>query len=324
MRMEPRNDDVSDDGTPDDTPPGCCCEFVDRNGRLAHLADGAQCDTLLSNFLCCRLPLPVIARTCFLDLDDRLRCPKPGGAIHLGCEGVLAVVLVPTLASLAARSALHTLAVLVLTPALLCVSYTAALVARRRSRFFVSWSACSVAGAHALFTLRVGERIWFGWWLLATYLQGNALVCAIAARGASTGGGDAPARGSKAPLCADAAPVDAPADATRCKLCAVPSPPQQGSRVTLVRPCCCRCARRVAAYDHHCMWTDACIGRRAVLPGPEATQQHVLTGGVRTAGTTGTGSSAASSPAWPPRCSRRSRRGPSRAPRRSARARQRA
>ena len=151
-----------------------------------------------------------------------------GGALHLGFEGALPLVLLPSLAAYGSRSMVHVAALVIITPLALAMLHSAALSRRRRSKFFVSWSAASLFGGHALFTFRVGEHVGFGWWLLATAAQSYAFISALLTRA------PAPASTGSASTSSD----DTPRALTRCKLC----------------------GRHVAGYDHHCLWIDACVG----------------------------------------------------------------
>ena len=217
-----------DVGEDDDPPPSCCCEFVDRHGRLSHLADGASCDKLFVALCCGSGRMGPLLRSLCLDIDDRIRWPMAGGALHLGFEGALPLVLLPSLAAYGSRSMVHVAALVIITPLALAMLHSAALSRRRRSKFFVSWSAASLFGGHALFTFRVGEHVGFGWWLLATAAQSYAFICALLTR--------APAPASTGSISTSS--DDTPRALTRCKLC----------------------GRHVAGYDHHCLWIDACVG----------------------------------------------------------------
>lgn len=154
----------------------CCCQFVDRHGRTAHLLDLSFCDSYAGE---CRSSL---LRELISDLDDRLRFPQYNGAIYLGCEGSLPLVLLPLLASAASRGPFHTITLLLLLLPLFAFLHRKALRERRRSRFFVSWCAASLAYSHAAFTIRIGEHYAFGWWLATTLGHVGALLCSAAAR----------------------------------------------------------------------------------------------------------------------------------------------
>eukprot|EP00966_Prymnesium_polylepis_P309046 7141349-Prymnesium_polylepis.2 len=72
----------------DEPPLFCCCQFVDRHGRTAHLLDMSFCDPYSACACCCDNN---VLRECAADLDDRLRLPQYNGAIYLGVEGALPI-----------------------------------------------------------------------------------------------------------------------------------------------------------------------------------------------------------------------------------------
>ena len=87
-------------GDPDELPgPAfCCCEFIDRHGQRSHLSDASACDETITACFTCS---PPVMRRVLADVDDRLRLPQWNGAVHLGFEGALAVILVPVLGAVA-------------------------------------------------------------------------------------------------------------------------------------------------------------------------------------------------------------------------------
>ncbi len=227
----------------DDPPAFCCCEFIDRKGQRSHLSD---CSYLDKYFLAFCSRKPCLAEL-LADLDDRLRLPRYNGAVHVGIDGLVPAIALPFLASFGARGPFHAALIVATVPIALALVHRASLRARRRSRFFVSWTLCSVVYGHAAFTLRIGEQVSFGWWLTATACWGFAIVCAVEARAAvshpraSRRGGGVGGDGS------GDEEAGAPARAT------------EAADASSVR--CALCGERVAGYDHHCIWIDACIGR---------------------------------------------------------------
>ena len=63
----------------EDMPALCCCAFVDRHGRDAHLAD-ASC---LDDYLTGAVPGSQLCEQLCADLDDRIRLPMHSGAVYL-------------------------------------------------------------------------------------------------------------------------------------------------------------------------------------------------------------------------------------------------
>ncbi|KAL1515299.1 hypothetical protein AB1Y20_001931 [Prymnesium parvum] len=216
----------------------CCCQFVDRHGRTSHLLDMSFCDAYTHGWN------GTMLHECCSDLDDRLRLPQYNGAVYLGVEGALPLLLLPAAAAAACRGPLHTAALLLLALPLLAAFHRRALRHRRRSRFFVSWCAASLFYCEAAFTLLVGEHYAFGWWLLTSLGHVSALLCASAVRLPPGGEEAAPSRAECEGLTAGEAEREAGRGA-----------PLAAGRVT-----CPLCGHSVPGYDHHCIYLDACVG----------------------------------------------------------------
>ena len=122
----------------DEPPAFCCCEFVDRHGRGSHLSDAAFLD---EHVKCTSGSSASCVWELCLDFDDRCRLPMYNGAIYLGIEGALPIVVLPLLCSAASRSLSAAAVLLVLTPLVLAAHHRRAWRQRRRC-------ACSHA-AHA-------------------------------------------------------------------------------------------------------------------------------------------------------------------------------
>lgn len=250
----------------------CCCEFIDRHGHRSHLGDMSACDGVAMSLLTCT-PLPL--KRVLADMDDRIRVPMYNGALHVGCEGLLAIGLVPLLCSLAARGPLAAALVFaVLLPTLLIMHRTS-LRLRRRSRFFAAWAVLSFVYGNLLFTLRFGEHVPFALWVLSAAMHIGAAACAAEARDPRKRPVYTPVRersawadelaAARAPLCegaADESCSEVPAGSKRtdgeeeeadATSGAGPSGPSGGTR-------CALCGALVAGYDHHCIWLDTCIG----------------------------------------------------------------
>jgi len=149
----------------------CCCEFVDRHGRMAHLSDASCCDDAAHSLCECSSPKTWRA---LADCDDRFRLPAFNGAIYIGVEGALPLLMVPMLLVFASGSLPGCALLAAAAPALAALHRVIWCSRRRRSRrtnFFLSWSACSLVCIHMLFTCYVGEHVWFAAWLLVTGCQ---------------------------------------------------------------------------------------------------------------------------------------------------------
>jgi len=231
----------------DEPPLFCCCQFVDRHGRTAHLLDLSFCDPYSAS--CCEGA--ALQEFC-ADLDDRLRLPQYNGAIYLGLEGALPVALLPALGLFACRGPLHTAVVLLLLPPLFAHLHRRALRDRRRSRFFVSWCGASLVYCHGAFTLLVGEHYAFGWWLATSLGHLAAALCAAATR-------ELPATKRAHKVERGLAPCGI-ADREACAADGGGLAQSDASEADEGEVLCPMCGHSIAGYDHHCIWLDACIG----------------------------------------------------------------
>ena len=163
----------------EESPPAlCCCAFVDRHGRDAHLADASYLDDYLTG----AVPGSQLCAQLCADLDDRIRLPMHSGAVYLGVEGVLPLVVLPVLGAAACRSLYAAAALLILVPAALILAHNLAWRRRRRSLLFVSSLCTAVGGTYLAFTLRLAQHVWFGWWLLTTLGLAAAFLSAATLR----------------------------------------------------------------------------------------------------------------------------------------------
>ena len=252
----------------EDSPPAlCCCAFVDRHGRDAHLADASYLDGYLAG----AVPGSQLCAQLCADLDDRIRLPMHSGAVYLGVEGVLPLVVLPVLGAAACRSLYAAAALLILVPAALMLAHDLAWRRRRRSLLFVSSLCTAVGGTYLAFTLRLAQHVWFGWWLLTTLGLATAFLSAATVRHpppatelrrgepwdglgeertplhvreggeGGEGGGEGGEEGGE-----EAAGSEG---TVRCALCDTELP----------------------GFDHHCVWVDACVASH---------NHHAFLGGV--------------------------------------------
>ena len=233
----------------EDMPALCCCAFVDRHGRDAHLAD-ASC---LDDYLTGAVPGSQLCEQLCADLDDRIRLPMHSGAVYLGVEGAIPLVVLPVLGTAACHSMLAAAALLFLVPAALMLAHNLAWRRRRRSLLFVSSLCTAIGGMYLAFTLRVAQHVWFGWWLVATLALATAFLSAATVRHpppatelrrsepwdglgeertplhAREGGGEGGGEGGE----------------------------EVADRDGAVRGA--RCDTELAGFDHHCVWLDASV-----------------------------------------------------------------
>jgi len=170
----------------------CCCEFVDRHGQQGHLADASALDKVLHGGSCTLETL----RGLVYDLDDRVRLPMHGGAIHLGFCGMVPLLALPVLGATATRSARDLARLAAAVPlALVVCAHFESYIGRR---FFQLWCACSLVLGHATLTFAVGEHVLFLGWLLASAAH---MAAAVSAHVAAHGGGRVVSGdGERAPL----------------------------------------------------------------------------------------------------------------------------
>ena len=250
----------------EESPPAlCCCAFVDRHGRDAHLADASYLDDYLTG----AVPGSQLCAQLCADLDDRIRLPMHSGAVYLGVEGVLPLVVLPVLGAAACRSLYAAAALLILVPAALILAHNLAWRRRRRSLLFVSSLCTAVGSTYLAFTLRLAQHVWFGWWLLTTLGLAAAFLSAATLRhpppatelrrgelwdglgeertplhareggeGGSEGGEGGGEGGEGGEGGGEGGEEAAGRDgAVRCALCDT----------------------ELAGFDHHCVWVDACV-----------------------------------------------------------------
>ena len=255
-------------------PAFCCCEFIDRHGQRAHLSDAGACDRVINALLGCEA---VALANWWADVDDRLRLPQYGGAVHVGLEGFMAALLLPILANIAAHGPWHALAVVLIVPPAVILLHLRSVRMRRRSRFFPSWTACSFVYGNLAFTILVGEHVHFGLWVACAALQLAAASCASTTR--------TPPPGNSYSTCAEAdaaADEESGEDAVSSTATLVATEQSAAAPESWVRADgAVRCAMSgvwVVGYDHYCIWLDTCIGAHNL--GVFARGCLALTGGV--------------------------------------------
>ena len=245
-----------------DAPTFCCCEFIDRHGERAHLGDASACDDFIAR-CCCPTSSPRTATDVLLDMDDRLRLPQYNGAVHIGFEGLVAALIVPVSGVVASRSPAGALGLLIIMPLLFAQAHQRTLRSRRRSRFFVCWSAASFAYFNLVFTIRLGEQIPFEAWLACAVLHVTAAARASAVRAAPLpqAGEATDSTDEESTACEPLRQAESTLDAEPGSGSAtVHDGGEDGSGGSDGTVRCSLCGQHVAGYDHHCIWLDACIG----------------------------------------------------------------
>ncbi len=177
MEREKTHREVRHDGDTTTHRLFCCCEYTDRHGQRAHLSDAAVCDA------CAHCKMPSCEQLA-ADVDDRVRMPMYGGAVHLGLGGALPLIAIPLLHLHAAKSAAHALGVTAVHAAAwaaACGVVPRLIAERLGARFSPCWAAGVFFHSYAVFTLYIGEHLWFGSWLLVTALILGAALHAHAA-----------------------------------------------------------------------------------------------------------------------------------------------
>lgn len=244
----------------------CCCQFIDRHGKTAHLLDLSCCDQVPNR--CCSGQAAQVLTELLSDLDDRLRLPQYNGAVYLGIEGIIPVVTLPLLASIAQGGPVRTVALLLLLPVLLSVMHHQALRRRRRSRFFVTWCGASLVYGHGAFTLIVAEHVHFAWWLGTTILHVLAFFSASSAREPPPPAeiapvAEAPGEGEVVALAADCSDGAGSAESDDPSSTGAATSQGDAPKASTAQErgvYCPLCGVLVPGYDHHCIWLDACIG----------------------------------------------------------------
>ena len=246
----------------DAEPAFCCCEFIDQYGERKHLGDASSCDEFFGK--CCTCDSSLDMNKVLADVDDRLRLPQYNGAVHAGFEGTLSALLLPFIGSLAARGPLYAVAILVLSPPLLAYWHLQTLKRRRQPRFFLGWTLCSYVYGNLAFTLRVGEHVWFGYWLICASLQGAAAACAAATRmppGARADGSTPGKPEEGVGLVSAGGEHDQMERAPTTDESQSEGEGHEGTGTGASSVKCAYCGVRIAGYDHHCIWLNACVGK---------------------------------------------------------------
>lgn len=240
---------------PQDEGPLCCCEYLNRHGERAHVL-GLCCaceeiDRAADDLVHGQVPSRDRIDEALLELDDRLRLPTPGGAVHLGVAGTLPWFILPWPLLFGAISARMLLVCAVALVPALAFWHRRVLRLRRRTGFLFWWQLASIAYECTAYTLLLAlhqtraETALFFIPLVTSMLLLFRMQCvdATSARGAADEAG-------------------ANARAARC--------PVSG--------------HLVPRYDHYCAWTDRpiCAANHRAYFGFVATLLLcVLVGGVQ-------------------------------------------
>lgn len=142
---------------PQDEGPLCCCEYLNRHGERAHVL-GLCCaceeiDRAADDLVHGQVPSRDRIDEALLELDDRLRLPTPGGAVHLGVAGTLPWFILPWPLLFGAISARMLLVCAVALVPALAFWHRRVLRLRRRTGFLFWWQLASIAYECTAYTL---------------------------------------------------------------------------------------------------------------------------------------------------------------------------
>ncbi|EDO36348.1 predicted protein [Nematostella vectensis] len=146
-----------------DASPLCCCEYKNIKGERTHLlALCCDCEDLDNAVDQCLKGKKVPFTRCSVIhnvITDRLRIPWPKGAKKLNMEFVIPVVLLPSSLYFASRNFIFTVLSLVYLPLFVFVYYVYSLRTRKRTWFFVSWASTSVIGIYVVFLIHISSAL---------------------------------------------------------------------------------------------------------------------------------------------------------------------
>lgn len=239
-----------------DPSPLCCCEFRNLKGQRTHLlAFCCECDELDNAVDQClkgnRVPRDKLNQICMV-ISDRLRIPWFNGALKVEFDAVVPLLFLAISLYFACYGLVFTVLALVYTPVFIFIYYIYVLNQRKKTWFFVSWALSSLVGVFALYLVYVAP--YYSCFQTAIISCGFIVVLllyvrvvfsrrflhafALVSKSTQNGHPDCIANGSQKLTC-----------------CFCTEGP-------FIRSKHCRiCGYCIPRSDHHCVWTNCCIGQ---------------------------------------------------------------
>lgn len=239
-----------------DASPLCCCEFQNLHGRRSHiLAFCCECDELDNAVDQClkgnRVPREKVAAV-FSVISDRIRIPWFNGALKIEL-GIIAPVLVLIVSlHFASYGLVFTVLAMVYLPVFILIYTFSALNRRKRTWFFVSWVLSSLIGIFYLYLLNVAP--FYSYTISAIISAGFCVVLLLYLRVIFSRRLLAShSLISKSSSQNDPNHMSSSLKDLTCCLC---------TEGPFIRAKHCRiCGYCVPRSDHHCVWTNCCIGQ---------------------------------------------------------------
>ncbi|XP_068731952.1 palmitoyltransferase ZDHHC23-B-like isoform X1 [Montipora capricornis] len=230
----------------------CCCEFRNVKGQRTHmLAFCCECDELDNAVDQCFKGNRVSGEECnqiCLDISDRIRIPWFSGARKVKLDAVVPLLFLPVSLYFACYGLLYTVLAFFYVPLFILTYYIYVLNQRKRTWFFVSWALSSLVGTFACYLIYVSPHYPYNH--SAVISSGFVVVLLLYLRVViSRSFLNMHTLGSKYMHLQKGKDVN---DLTCCFCTEGP----------FIRSKHCRtCGYCVPRSDHHCVWTNCCIGQ---------------------------------------------------------------
>ncbi|RMX42054.1 hypothetical protein pdam_00001352 [Pocillopora damicornis] len=239
-----------------DPSPLCCCEFRNLHGQRTHiLAFCCECDELDNAVDQCLKGNKVSGQKLHdisMVISDRIRIPWFNGALKLEFDFVVPILFLGISLYFASHSLVLTVLALVYVPVFILIYYIYVLNQRKRTWFFVSWNLASLVGNFILYLAYVAS--FYSYLHSAVLSLGFGLVLLLYLRVIlSRRLLNTYALSSKPPPQNSANHNDTDYKDINCCFC---------TEGPFIRAKHCRiCGYCVPRSDHHCVWTNCCIGQ---------------------------------------------------------------